>query len=171
MATILEVIKSLDPNDASLWTSDGLPKLDKLSLALGSNVTRSEVNAVAFGLTKDNVATWVAPASKEAEPTEAEPVVDIDTQNAQLRDEIKNLSDAYSDKRAALFALQAEIDTLGADIAKAHVKIVEQEDPHLFTKTIQGMFAAEDEARKEGILAYINEIDRRNKPYAEAVTV
>lgn len=171
MATLLETIKTLDPNDATLWTSDGLPKLDKLSLALGSNVTRTEVNAVAFGLTKDNVATWVAPASKEPVVEAAEPVVDIDTQNAALRDEIKTLSDSYSDKRAAMLALQAELDALGGDIAKAHVKIVEQEDPHLFNKSVQGMFAAEDAARKEGILAYVNEIDRRNKPYAEAVTL
>lgn len=170
MATLLETIKTLDPNDATLWTSDGLPKLDKLSLALGSNVTRTEVNAVAFGLTKDNVATWVAPASKEPVVEAAEPVVDIDTQNAQLRDEIKTLSDTYSEKKALAMSLQKELDDLGANISSAHGKLIDATDPHLFNKSIQGMFAAEDYARNEGLLA-INAIDRKSKPYAEAVAL
>ena len=170
MATLLEVIKTLDPNDATLWTSDGLPKLDKLSLALGSNVTRTEVNAVAFGLTKDNVATWVAPPSKEPEAP-AEVPVDVETANAELLNEIKVLSDSYSEKRAALLAMQKELDDVATGIAVAHSKVIEESDPHLFNKSIQGMFAAEDAARKEGILAYLNEIDRRNKPYAEVTTL
>ena len=170
MATLLEVIKTLDPNDATLWTSDGLPKLDKLSLALGSNVTRTEVNAVAFGLTKDNVATWVAPPSKEPEAPVVIPV-DVETTNAELLSEIKVLSDSYSEKRAAMLALQKELDEVATGIAVAHSKVIEESDPHLFNKSIQGMFAAEDAARKEGILAYLNEIDRRNKPYAEVTTV
>lgn len=170
MATLLEVIKTLDPNDATLWTSDGLPKLDKLSLALGSNVTRTEVNAVAFGLTKDNVATWVAPPSKEPEAPVEVPV-DVETSNAELLNEIKVLSDSYSEKRAALLAMQKELDDVATGIAVAHSKVIEESDPHLFNKSIQGMFAAEDAARKEGILAYLNEIDRRNKPYAEVTTL
>lgn len=171
MATLLEVIKTLDPNDSTLWTSDGLPKLDKLSLALGSNVTRTEVNAVAFGLTKDNVATWVAPASKEPEAPVAEPVIDLDQQNAILRTEINAMSDIYSEKKAALEALQKELDAVATDISKTNNKIIELTDPHLFNKSVQGMFAAEDNARKEGILAYINDIDRRNKPYSENTTL
>jgi hypothetical protein len=170
MATLLEVIKTLDPNDATLWTSDGLPKLDKLSLALGSNVTRTEVNAVAFGLTKDNVATWVAPPSKEP-AVEAEAPVNVETTNAELLNEIKVLSDSYSEKRAALLELQKELDVVATGIAAAHSKVVEESDPHLFNKSIQGMFASEDLARKEGILAYVNEIDRRNKPYSEVTTL
>lgn len=169
MATLIEVIKALDPNDSTLWTSDGLPKLDKLSLAMGSNVTRSEVNTVAFGLTKDNVATWVAPADNQPEVAQ-EPavVIDVDQQNATLRDEVKVLSDSYSEKRATLLALQAEMDALGAQISQKHNQIIEQSDPHEFNKAIQGMFASEDQARKEGILAYVNEIDRVHKPYSES---
>lgn len=65
---LLSVLKSLDPFDETVWTDDGLPALDAVKALVGdSELTRDDINKVALGLLRDNVATYTAPpkASKK----------------------------------------------------------------------------------------------------------
>jgi ribosomal silencing factor RsfS len=65
---LLSVLKSLDPFDETVWTDDGLPALDAVKALVGdSELTRDDINKVALGLLRDNVATYTTPpkASKK----------------------------------------------------------------------------------------------------------
>ena len=65
---LLSVLKSLDPFDETVWTDDGLPALDAVKALAGNpELTREDINKVALGLLRDNVATYTAPpkASKK----------------------------------------------------------------------------------------------------------
>jgi ribosomal silencing factor RsfS len=65
---LLSVLKSLDPFDETVWTDDGLPALDAVKALVGdSELTREDINKVALGLLRDNVATYTTPpkASKK----------------------------------------------------------------------------------------------------------
>lgn len=50
--TLEEALAQLDPEDATSWTSNNLPSVEKLSTLTGTKVTRENVNGLADGYTR-----------------------------------------------------------------------------------------------------------------------
>lgn len=178
--SLLEKLKTLDPTDASLWTADGLPKLDAVSQLVGKAVTREEVNSVAFGLTKSNVATYTPPADKvEKAPAPAqvaEPTVDESALIAQitvLDEEIIALQTSITDTNKL-------IDEKSLAVAELRKQLAKEDDPNRLQSGIQAFFAAGDADRREqearerafyesglnlsDILSSVSPIDKRKQP-------
>jgi hypothetical protein len=73
---MLELLKTLDPTDDTLWTEDGLPSLSAVQALLGDNaITRDDINKVALGLVRANVAEYTVPAKKVKKAKDEEVVV------------------------------------------------------------------------------------------------
>lgn len=56
MSELKEVLLNLDPEDQSVWTSDGLPRIDQVTTLYGQQVSREEINAAVPGLSRGTVA-------------------------------------------------------------------------------------------------------------------
>lgn len=73
---IKQALTTLDPTNDEHWTIDGLPRLDALSAAVGSTVTRKAVNdeAPAFSRTNPSLAPPVPAEAAPPAPAPAAPV-------------------------------------------------------------------------------------------------
>lgn len=117
---LLSVLKSLDPFDETVWTDDGLPALDAVKALVGdSELTRDDINKVALGLLRDNVATYTAPpkaSKKQKEVIEeivpeaplAVAVIPADDQDA-LQVELQAAHDELQGLLAQKQAIEAQI--------------------------------------------------------------
>jgi ribosomal silencing factor RsfS len=117
---LLSVLKSLDPFDETVWTDDGLPALDAVKALVGdSELTRDDINKVALGLLRDNVATYTTPpkaSKKQKEVVEeivpeaplAVAVIPADDQDA-LQVELQAAHDELQGLLAQKQAIEAQI--------------------------------------------------------------
>jgi ribosomal silencing factor RsfS len=117
---LLSVLKSLDPFDETVWTDDGLPALDAVKALVGdSELTRDDINKVALGLLRDNVATYTTPpkvSKKQKEVIEeivpeaplAVAVIPADDQDA-LQVELQAAHDELQGLLAQKQAIEAQI--------------------------------------------------------------
>lgn len=69
MSNLLDTLKKLKPENDDHWTSDGLPRLDVLSKAVGREVTRDELNATVPGFSRVSAAELGAADAADAAPT------------------------------------------------------------------------------------------------------
>lgn len=191
MENLLSILKSLSPDDDGLWTDDGLPRLDIVTSLIGSDVTRDDINDVAYGLVRGNVTTYKPPKKKPATQAPEAPEAPSDESVEAVSDE-PTISDDELLTRIA--TIEAEIDTLNVEktdveqrLELAHVeaaslrKLLSHEDDDLkLTRGIQLFFAAADQDRREqeerqrafaesglglnDILGYVNPIDARKVP-------
>lgn len=73
MSNLLETLKKLKVENDDHWTTEGLPRLDVLSKALGREVTREELNAAVPGFSRVTAAEFGA--SEAADKAETAPHV------------------------------------------------------------------------------------------------
>lgn len=131
---IAATIRALDPEDDSLWTQDGLPRIDVVAKAAGmSGLTRSDLNGAGSGLDRESLRAAAAPAvpseaaastaQESAQPTQ-EPAKPQDDPDAPLADlgeqpdtsldgphrELKLAQDILEQKRSELNAAQQAFD-------------------------------------------------------------
>jgi hypothetical protein len=187
MENLLSTLKSLSPEDDGLWTDDGLPRLDIVSGLLGVEVTRENINDVAYGLLRSNVATYKPPKKKPVSPTPLVVQIDdlgVDAQEVISDDELLVRITSLEEKIAQLLVEKNNIDE---QLEITHVeasslrKLLAHEDDNLkLTRGIQVFFAAADQDRREqeerqkafmesglglnDILGYVNPIDARKVP-------
>ena len=126
MAELLDVLKSLDPNDDSLWTDDGLPALDAVKALSGDKkLTRQALNDVALGLTRTTVASYDTPPAKAVTEvtveTKVEEALSQDDVKAELELALAAIEEARtkaSSTEAELFALQQKVTALDSKLVK-----------------------------------------------------
>jgi polyribonucleotide nucleotidyltransferase len=130
MAELLDVLKALDPNDATLWTDDGLPMLDAVKALTGdSKLTRSALNKVALGLTRDTVATYTTAPVDASVATVEEVIVVEEPVQSLSQDEVKaaiavasaefeELRNKADSTETELAKLQKQVDELSSQLVK-----------------------------------------------------
>lgn len=75
---VLDAVRQLDITNDDYWTADGLPATSAVSMVMGRNVTRRDINLAAPGITRmklseDPNAAPTAPASAPEESAAPEP--------------------------------------------------------------------------------------------------
>jgi len=132
---MLDKIKLLDAKDDKSWTSDGLPAVAAVKAITGDDtITRADINKAAFGLTRENVATWqpavvetVAPVVPVKQDLIAEPVAqDLDPMYL----EIQTLRDKSSELQAAINASTIALHENDAQLKALESKLPEKTDPN-----------------------------------------
>lgn len=89
---LLEALKSLDVTDDSLWTDEGLPTIDATKAASGlTKVTRSLINEVALGLTRQNAKDFVPLNAEPVAESVTETVADVELEFNAVNVELNSL--------------------------------------------------------------------------------
>lgn len=127
---MLELLKTLDPADDTLWTDDGLPSLSAVQTLVGdATITRDDINKVALGLVRSNVTEYTVPAKKVAkkakEEVEETPVVAevIETPQTELEDSIVKLRAELSAKVEAKVKLESELTQMTQDLFNLEIML------------------------------------------------
>jgi hypothetical protein len=186
MENLLSTLKSLSPEDDGLWTDDGLPRLDIVSGLLGVEVTRENINDVAYGLLRSNVATYKPPkkkpaqASQDAVPEQSvideQPVISDD----ELLTRITTLETTISELNVQKTSIEEQLEVAHVEVAGLRKLLAHEDDDSKLTRGIQIFFAAADQDRRaqeerqkafvesglglNDILGYVNPIDARKMP-------
>jgi len=119
--TIIDALNQLDPNNPEHWTDDGLPVTKVVQGFAGDeSIKRSDITDVAPGFARD---TLQAQSDETGSVSETDPVtgVLISADNAENDGAIlrPQLEDDFSQKVAAVEALQKEIHARQTDLVKA----------------------------------------------------
>ena len=125
---LLAVLKTLDPTNDSLWTDDGLPALDAVKAATGdSKITRSALNKVALGLTRDNVATYEPPTKAEESEVSSDTVVEAPIVTTVALGEVPALQAQIEAVREEINATLKQRNDLTAKLDDLTVKLQDLE--------------------------------------------
>lgn len=120
--TIKEALVSLNPEDDSLWTGDGLPTVEAVQILLGDeSITRAQITEADPSFCRDQAKVRTQPpvgAAKDRGPSLEEQLHDLDVQIEKLLTEqnrITNQIDVLSRKRGAVQTRIYGTDTSGSD--------------------------------------------------------
>jgi hypothetical protein len=165
--SLLDTLKGFSPEDDSLWTDDGLPSIDAVKAATGDKkVTRDAINKAALGLTRTNVAEYVAPPEANvAEEVVAQPTVTVEEAPVALEGVAALLAEIEA-VRATIAAKQATASDIAKEVAALTVQlnVLELKIPvrELYLenerKNIEG-FAARSEKETQERLANIAKLE------------
>jgi hypothetical protein len=90
---LIDVLKGLDPKNDEHWTADGLPRL----AAVGPDVTRAQVVAVAPLFTRTEPRIEPVPTVDEVPPTPPKPPVEPDLISTEFGDDDEDQVDRVAD--------------------------------------------------------------------------
>jgi len=165
--SLLDTLKGFSPEDDSLWTDDGLPSIDAVKAATGDKkVTRDAINKAALGLTRTNVAEYVAPPETNVvEEVVAQPTVTVEEAPVALEGVAALLAEIEA-VRATIVAKQAAASDIAKEVAALTVQLnaLELKIPvrELYLenerKNIEG-FAARSEKETQERLANIAKLE------------
>jgi hypothetical protein len=165
--SLLDTLKGFSPEDDSLWTDDGLPSIDAVKAATGDKkVTREAINKAALGLTRTNVAEYVAPPEANVvEVVAAQPTVTVEEAPVALEGVAALLAEIEA-VRATIAAKQATASDIAKEVAALTVQlnVLELKIPvrELYLenerKNIEG-FAARSEKETQERLANIAKLE------------
>lgn len=165
--SLLDTLKGFSPEDESLWTDDGLPSIDAVKAATGDKkVTRDAINKAALGLTRTNVAEYIAPPEANVvEEVVAQPTVTVEEAPVALEGVAALLAEIEA-VRAIIVAKQAAASDIAKEVAALTVQLnaLELKIPvrELYLenerKNIEG-FAARSEKETQERLANIAKLE------------
>lgn len=129
---IKQALQSLDPNNADLWTTEGLPLVQAVEALVGKTVTRKEVTEALPGFSralaiknaensdKDNVAN-TTPVTADQTGTQATPVAQT-TEPAKSTVQVQQTEPSEVEDASG----DADVDLSLADVLQAKTKAVEE---------------------------------------------
>lgn len=126
MVTLIEVLRLLDPEDDSHWTSDDSPRMSKIHELMGSDeATRQDVVEIAPDFTRE---------------TAREPEKLLMNREEELTDQLK-------EAEAELKATEERTAELRRQIQKKQIELNESRPQLSDAETIQGYLASENRQR------------------------
>jgi len=129
---MLEKIKQLNVLDDKSWTSDGLPAISAVKAITGDEtITRADINKVAFGLTRENVKTWVSSEVKvEVVPEAVVPAPATPVSTTDLESEIQTLRDKSESLQRDINLATLQLHETDAQLKTLEAKLPSQSDPN-----------------------------------------
>jgi hypothetical protein len=152
---MLEKIKQLNVLDDKSWTSDGLPAISAVKAITGDeSITRADINKVAFGLTRENVKTWIPNEPKTETAVEAVPVAPAvpELPLTELEAEIQALRDKSESLQRDINLATLQLHETDAQLKTLEAKLPNQADPNHYAIGYAD-YMASVQANKEAAIA------------------
>ncbi len=135
---IRTALTALDPTKDEDWTANGLPKVEMVSVLVGSDVTRAQIAAAAPGFSR---ATAAAADTEEAPPVAADPLAEV----LDLRRQRNELVEYVARAQAEIGRHEKAIDNLEAEITARTPKYSDAEEYKRVVERAQEVRAAQAE--------------------------